>query len=146
MNRIVRYAAAVLAGTLAQPAWAAVWMGGWQVFQDGRLPASRAALELGIVIAVWGGAVVLAIGVPVFELLRVYGKANARWLAAAGFALVAVPGALLVGDGVVDEFSKSLENGTMLVLFLGAFSLHGSFGALAFLWAWRRSGGGEAAT
>jgi hypothetical protein len=144
MNIFKRYLLAVLAGTAVQPLWAMTWMVGPHVFEDEGLLLPEFALGIALIVAIVGGLIVLLVGVPTFQALRVFGKADARWLAAVGFALPGVPFGVVPTIAAMLDPAASMpqiivEAGNGLVL-----GLHGMFGALAFLWAWRRSGGERA--
>lgn len=162
MKIVSRYALAVLAGTLVQPLWAMAWMIGPELFAAERAFLSDFPWDMALIVAIVGGLGVLLVGVPTFQALRAFGRANALWLAAFGFAIVALPmtilgwplntdsgasfggywlgrSVLFVGKGVPTSAGWQLYGWTLVVA-----GLHGAFGALAFLWGWRLPGGDAA--
>jgi hypothetical protein len=157
-----RYLLAVLAGTAVQPLWAMAWMVGPELFVAERAFLSDFPWDMTLIVATVGGLGVLLVGVPTFQALRAFGRANALWLAAFGFAIVALPmtflgwplnpdsgasfgghwlgrSVMFVDKGIPTSAGWQLYGSTLVIA-----GLHGAFGALAFLWGWRLFGSDDA--
>jgi hypothetical protein len=151
---MIRTALASLAAILVQPPLAIAYMF-VPALVAGESMTPRDFLELSFYVAVFAAAFVLILGVPIFFLLRHFGKAKRTTVSFAGFGAGAIPLAIYSWPRHMEGFSSGgnwhgayvqfVEDGVhtiygWLSYFEGVlwWGVHGFVGALVFYLIWAR--------